>query len=110
MADATADQIKFAQSRINYFEEVLNKGEKDTLKTLVKVTGKTKADEIATAIQTAPSVTKKEVTDAKNAAEAAGTKLEGDIVQVAKDLSTVKGKVAGSVSYTHLTLPTTSRV
>ena len=98
MADATADQIKFAQSRINYFEEVLNKGANDKLKTLVKVTGKTKADEIAAEIKGAQDITQAMVDQAKKDAAAAEQTLDTDIEKVRTELNTVKGNVDGLVT------------
>ncbi|MSO14087.1 hypothetical protein [Rickettsiales endosymbiont of Trichoplax sp. H2] len=98
MADATADQIKFAQSRMNYFEKELNKGANDKLKALVKVTKKTTASDIATAIKDAENITPKDVTDAKAAAANAETKLTTDVGDVATKLAAAQQKVTDLIT------------
>ncbi len=76
---ATDFEIKFAQSRIDYFDKVLKKGENDKVKTLLKAikveNDKTKVDAdfsasgIAKAIKTAKEVTQEQITAAKATAK-----------------------------------------
>jgi hypothetical protein len=78
---ATDFEIKFAQSRIDYFDKVLKKGENDKVKTLLKAikveNDKTKVDAdfsasgIAKAIKTAKEVTQEQITAAKATAKKA---------------------------------------
>ena len=76
---ATKDQIEFAQSRWDYFEKILKKGEGDKLKSLLKaikavgLNNDLKAQSIATAIKNAKTVTQtaknKAIQEAKDALE-----------------------------------------
>jgi chemotaxis protein histidine kinase CheA len=80
---ATDFEIKFAQSRIDYFDKVLKKGENDKVKTLlkaIKVEGGTdfSASEIAKAIKAAKEVEQKDKDAAVKAADAALTKATTD--------------------------------
>ena len=100
MADATADQIKFAQSRIDYFEKVLKSGASDKIKQLVKATGKTKASDIADAIKNAKDIkqsdvdkAKKDATDAKKLLSTDSGALKTDLTKALTDIGELISKI-----------------
>ena len=79
---ATEFEIKFTQSRVDYFDKDLKKGENDKVKTLlkaIKVEGGTdfSASGIAKAIKTAKEVTQEQITAAKAAAKKATDAANG---------------------------------
>ena len=70
---ATEFEIKFAQSRIDYFDNVLKKGANDKVKTLLKAIQAVKGTDfsalgIAKAIKAAKEVTEEQITAARDAA------------------------------------------